>query len=98
MKMFKTKGSPKQRMFKPGETVVIVGANDLDREIVVFQSPEQLVEDIAASETVEYPSNEAFMRAVASRLGEIAAIPFHSEEAFVGALIDFGLVQSTTLH
>ena len=83
----------------PGQTVVLLGMTDYDRQLLVFKDPVSFVEDIRSTEKSNTLSNEEFMRKVSETLKEVDYhVPYHSEDAFVKALVKAGICKPVILH
>lgn len=90
------------KMFEPGEKVVVVGASVTDRDVLTFKDPVSFVTEIASTdaEATGQLTNDQFMLRVSQIMGaaDNISIPHHNEEAFIRALIKFGVCSSATLN
>jgi hypothetical protein len=88
------------KMFKAGQPVVLIGETTHDREIFVFNSPENFVETLRTAEKVPFKNNQEFMESVSKALNshDSLHVNFHNEESFIESLIRYGICLPATLN
>jgi hypothetical protein len=88
------------KMFKAGQPVVLIGETTHDREIFIFNSPENFVETLRVAEKVPFKNNQEFMESVSKALNshDTLHVNFHNEESFVESLIRYGICIPATLN
>ena len=99
MKLFNSKKS--FEVFQPGDKIVVIGANMLDREVFTYQDPVSFVAEIAKNDDqiTGTNSNQEFMQKVAHVMKYTdISIPYHNEEAFVKALTRAGIFVRASLN
>lgn len=101
MSIFK---SNKAKMFEPGDKVVLLGSTDHERNILTYNDPVSFVTDMIHSKGggfsgFEDCTNHEFMERIANLMEETNLnIPHHSEEAFIQALIRYGVCLPAVLN
>jgi hypothetical protein len=99
---FKDKKMTGKQQLKAGDTVVIYGRTNFERELVTYTDAKELVSYIREK---DYPddemNNQEYMQMILKNIqsyNEGFTMPTHNEEAFVAALFRLGLCDKTQLN